>query len=239
MRTGPGLALLAGVLSTLSPCVLPLLPIVLGTAAEEHRLGPAALACGLALSFVGIGLFAATIGYAVGIEEGPLRMLAAAAMAGFGLVLLAPPLQAGLAAAGGPLGNWAQEHLVRWPRQGWLGQLMVGLLLGIVWSPCVGPTLGAASVLAARRQDLAEVALTMALFGLGAAAPLMLLGSLSRRALMRWRGRLAGPGAGLRGLFGLTLVAMGGAVIVGLDRRLEAWLVAASPDWLTTLTTRF
>jgi cytochrome c-type biogenesis protein len=51
-----GLALLAGVLSTLSPCVLPLLPIVLVAAASENRLGPAALAAGLALSFTAIGL---------------------------------------------------------------------------------------------------------------------------------------------------------------------------------------
>ena len=52
-----GLAFIAGVLSTLSPCVLPLLPIVLGTAVSEHRAGPVALAAGLALSFVTVGLF--------------------------------------------------------------------------------------------------------------------------------------------------------------------------------------
>jgi len=63
-----GLALLAGVLSVLSPCVLPLLPIVLGTAASQHRLGPAALAAGLALSFTAIGLFVATIGFAAGLD---------------------------------------------------------------------------------------------------------------------------------------------------------------------------
>jgi cytochrome c biogenesis protein CcdA len=57
------LAFVAGVLSILSPCVLPILPIVLGAAASEHRFGPAALAGGLSVSFVVIALFAATIGY--------------------------------------------------------------------------------------------------------------------------------------------------------------------------------
>ena len=53
-------AVVAGVLSTLSPCVLPLLPVVLGTAVSQHRFGPVALAGGLAISFVAIGLFVAT-----------------------------------------------------------------------------------------------------------------------------------------------------------------------------------
>ena len=67
--SGIALALIAGVLSTLSPCVLPLLPILLGAATGEHRYGPVALAGGLALSFVVIGLFVATIGFAIGLDQ--------------------------------------------------------------------------------------------------------------------------------------------------------------------------
>ncbi len=59
---------LLGVLSVLSPCVLPLLPIVLGAAAAEHRWAPAALALGVALSFTALGLFVATIGFALGLD---------------------------------------------------------------------------------------------------------------------------------------------------------------------------
>ena len=62
MIAGPGLALLAGLLSTLAPCVLPLLPLVVGAAASQHRLGPVALAAGLSLSYAALGLFIATIG---------------------------------------------------------------------------------------------------------------------------------------------------------------------------------
>jgi cytochrome c-type biogenesis protein len=64
------LAFLEGVLSILSPCVLPILPIVLGAAASEHRCGPAALAAGLSVSFVAIGLFAATVSYSIGLDSG-------------------------------------------------------------------------------------------------------------------------------------------------------------------------
>ena len=75
-----GLAFLAGLLSTLSPCVLPLLPIVLGTAASEHRFGAVALAVGLVASFVAIGLFFATIGFSIGLDAGVFRTAGAIAM---------------------------------------------------------------------------------------------------------------------------------------------------------------
>jgi cytochrome c-type biogenesis protein len=69
-----GLALVAGALSVISPCVLPLLPIVFGSAASEHRFAPIALAAGVALSFAAIGLFVATIGYAIGLTNEVFRM---------------------------------------------------------------------------------------------------------------------------------------------------------------------
>jgi cytochrome c biogenesis protein CcdA len=119
------------------------------------------------------------------------------------------------------------------------GQFGLGLLLGAVWSPCVGPTLGAASVLAAKGENLPQVALTMLAFGVGAAVPLLLLGILSREALMRWRSRLMEGGKAGKTALGLILIAVGLLVATGLDKRLEAILVEASPDWLTQLTTRF
>src|SRR6478752_5845966 len=141
-----GLALLAGVLSTLSPCVLPILPMVLGAAVSEHRFGPAALAAGLTLSFVAIGLFVATIGFSLGLDGGLFRTAAAILLVAFGIVLLVPHVQARVAVAAGPVGNWAEHRFGGFSPGGLGGQFMVGLLLGAVWSPCIGPTLGAASV---------------------------------------------------------------------------------------------
>ncbi len=234
-----GLAFLAGLLSILSPCVLPLLPIVLGSAAAEHRLAPMALAAGVALSFVAIGLFIATIGYSIGLNAELFRTASAVLMVLVGIVLAAPPLQVRLAAAGGPVSDWAERNLSGFSTQGVGGQFGVGLLLGAVWSPCVGPTLGAASVLAAQGRDLGQVAAIMALFGLGAATPLLLLGSLSRQALMRWRDRLARGGKTAKSALGVLLVLVGVLIVTGYDKQLEAALVEASPLWLTALTTRF
>ncbi len=228
-----GFALIAGILSILSPCVLPLLPIVLGTAVSEHKHGPVALAAGLALSFTAIGLFVATIGFAIGLDTGVFRMAAAIMLVLLGLVLMLPVLHARVAAAGGPLSNWTEQRFGGFSPNGLRGQFGVGLLLGAVWSPCVGPTLGAASVLAAQGENLGAVALTML------ALPLIALGMLSRARLMSLRNRMMSAGQGFKTALGGFLVAVGILILTGWDKTLEAALVAASPEWLTRLTTSF
>jgi cytochrome c biogenesis protein CcdA len=233
------LAFVAGLLSILSPCVLPILPVVVGAAASEQRWGPAVLAVGLAISFVAIGLFAATIGYSIGLDADVFRRAAAALMIVVGTVLLVPRFQARLALAGAPLANWGDRHFAGARGNGLAGQLWLGLLLGAVWTPCVGPTLGAASILAAQGRNLGQVGATMLAFGLGAALPLAALGALSRDALLRWRARLAAGGAGARAAFAILLVAIGLLVLTGLDKRVETFVVDHSPQWVTDLTTRF
>lgn len=233
------LAFLAGALSILSPCVLPLVPIVLGAAISEHRFGPMALAAGLAVSFVAIGMFVATAGFAIGLDGTVFRAVGGALLAGLGLVLLVPRFQAGLATTAGPVSDWTERQFGGVSRKGVSGQFGLGLLLGAVWSPCVGPTLGAASLLAARGENLGHVALTMGTFGLGAALPLLALGLLSREAMVRWRGRMLSAGSGMKAAFGLFLLATGVAVLTGFDKILEAAMVRSAPSWLVDLTTRF
>lgn len=232
-------ALLAGILSTLSPCVLPLLPLVLGAAVSEHRFGPVVLAAGLAVSFVAIGLFVATIGFSIGLDADVFRGLAALLLLAIGLVLLVPQLQARVAVAGGFVSNWSHDRFGGAGPTGLKGQFAVGLLLGAVWSPCVGPTLGAASVLAAQGKDLGQVATVMAAFGVGAALPLLLLGLVSKDVMLRWRDRLARAGQGGKTILGALLFAVALLSLTGLDRKLEALLVDLSPTWLTQLTTKF
>jgi cytochrome c biogenesis protein CcdA len=234
-----GLALLAGLLSTLSPCVLPLIPVVLGTARSQHKLGPAALSAGLALSFTAIGLFVATVGYAIGLDGGVFRGIGAALMLGVGLILLVPRFQLRLASAAGPIGNWTESQFGSGDKVGLSGQFAVGLLLGVVWAPCAGPTLGAASVLAAQGKRLDQVTVTMLVFGIGASLPLLALGTLSRETMVRLRGRLMTTSAGAKLVLGAVLATLGTLILTGFDKRLEGLAVDLSPAWLTALTTRF
>lgn len=235
----PFLALIAGILSTLSPCVLPILPIVLGSAASEHRYGPPALAAGLSLSFVVLGLFLATAGHSIGLDAERLRSGAAALIVAVGAVLMLPPLQARLALASGPVGNWADTQFGRFQRDTVSGQFWIGALLGAVWSPCAGPTLGAASLLAAQGRDLPQVVLTMVAFGVGTSLPLLALGWVSRETVLRWRSHVLSTASGMKFALGSLLVTIGVFIITGLDKLIETKLVEASPAWLVDLTTRF
>lgn len=231
------LALLAGILSILSPCVLPLVPVVLTGAVAEHRLAPLALAAGVAMSFTAIGLFVATIGFSIGLDMTLFRTTAATLLIVVGVVLLVPRLQVGFASATGPVSNWTQNRFGGLSTSGISGQFGVGLLLGAVWTPCVGPTLGAASVMAARGENLAMVTLTMLAFGIGTALPLLLLSTLSREALIRWRGRMLSTASGLKIALGVLLILAGTMTLTGFDRTVQTVLLTAMPDWMLALTT--
>jgi cytochrome c biogenesis protein CcdA len=234
-----GLGFLAGALSTLSPCVLPLVPVLLASAVNAHRWGALALGAGLALSFTIVGLFFVTVGASLGLDPETFRSAGAVILAGFGLILLVPKLQDLFARAAGTLSNSGSQLLSRITFEGLSGQLIVGLLLGVVWSPCVGPTLGAATTLASQGKDLRQIALLMLIFGIGAAAPLVVLGSLSRASLMKVRGRLLSAGHYGKQVLGLVMLILGVLIATGMDKSVEAWILDRTPDWLTAMTTRF
>jgi cytochrome c biogenesis protein CcdA len=232
-------ALAAGALSSLSPCVLPILPIVLGSAVARHRWGPAALAAGAALSFTAIGLFVASIGFSLGFDGGLFRAIGAAILIALGLVMMIPRLEQRFALEAGRFSTWINPITDRFAVEGLRGQFLLGLTLGVVWSPCVGPTLGAASMLAAQGRELAQVAVTMLAFGFGAVLPLVAVGALARRFAVRSRERLLTVAQHGRVVLGAVAGIAGLLIITGLDRPAEAFLVDSSPAWLTALTTRF
>lgn len=237
--TSYGLSFVAGTLSILSPCVLPLLPILLTSAGSAHRFGPQALAFGLMISFSMVGVLIVGLGSSVGLDTSSFRLVGAALLIAFGVLLLSSALQQRFALAASGVSGSGQNLLSRLTLNGLSGQFILGLLLGIVWSPCVGPTLGAAIALASQGEALTQVALIMAIFGLGAGVPLIALGLASRQVMQRWRGRLLATGQSGKKLLGVILLLAGLMIMSGLDKIFEAWVLDAAPDWLITLTTRF
>lgn len=232
-------AFLAGVLSTLSPCVLPLIPIIIGAAANQHRFGPLALAGGLAASFAVIGTGLASIGSSIGLAQDGFRLFAAVVMGIIGIVLISSRLQERFAIAMSGVSGAGNSLLSKVTIDGLLGQFLIGILLGLVWTPCVGPTLGAAITLASQGRDLGKIVFVMAIFGLGAGLPLALLGMLSRGAMMKAKGRLGNAGKFGKQLLGGFLIVISLLVMTGQDKALESFLLKHSPDWLTDLTTTF
>ncbi|PMS18549.1 cytochrome C biogenesis protein [Trinickia dabaoshanensis] len=229
---------LSGVISTLSPCVLPLLPIVLGGAAASNRLGPLALTAGVMLSFTAAGTFLASVGTMLGFSESAFRYGAAILLLAAGAILLVPALSRRFASLASGVSTGGQIFLQRMELRGIGGQFVIGLTLGAVWSPCVGPTLGGAIALAARGKDLVETSMLMAIYALGAGTPMLLLGLASRAAAARWRGGLALAGKHGKYLLGGSLLLLGVLTLSGLDKAVEAWAVDSSPPWLLDLTTR-
>ena len=228
---------LAGTLSVLSPCVLPLLPVVVASALQRHRHGPVALAAGLVLSATATGVLFASLGFSVGLDQDLGRRIVAGAMAAVGVVLLVPRLHEVFARAASPLASSAGTLTTNLP-PGLGGQFLVGLLLGVVWTPCTGPSLAAAITLAAQSETLLRASGVMLVFGVGAVVPVLALAYGSRRVLGTRSTALATIGRIGKPVMGSMLVLVGVLALTRADKTIEAWMVARMPDWLIDLTTR-
>jgi cytochrome c biogenesis protein CcdA len=228
-----GLSFVAGLLTSLSPCVLPALPIVVGSAAADRRHGPLALAAGLVVAFTAIGVALASAGATLGLTDAHVRRAAAVMLVVAGAVLLSPRLQDLVARVTSPLASAAAKSAAG-AGSGLWGQFVVGLLLGAVWSPCVGPTLGAAVGLAASGDSLGQATLMMFVFGVGSAIPLVATAYAARRVLARRAALMRTASTGKK-VFGVALVLMGLAVFAGFDKMLESAILDHLPQWWINL----
>ncbi len=228
------LSFAAGALTVFSPCVLPLALIAVASALRVHRLGPVALAVGLAGSSAALGLLFARLGFAF--DRDLVRVLAAALLVVLGLVLLSARLQAGFGRLADPLAGRAAAWLRAVRLGSWQAQAVVGALLGAIWTPCAGPTLAAAITLAAQRTDFAAASAVIAAYSVGAALPLLAMAYVSRETLGRRAQSLA---RAARPVTGLALLLVGILTLSGGDRLIEARLLDVMPGWLIDLTTKF
>ncbi len=226
----------AGLLTLINPCVLPVLPIVLATALQASRWGPVALAAGLSFAFVALGIGVAALGRSFGISEDSIAQAGAVLMIGFGLVLLVPQLDAGFATATAGFAARADAGIDRIDRSGTGGQFLGGMLLGAVWSPCVGPTLGGAISLASQGQNLGRAAVVMGAFALGVSTIVLALGYGARSALKRRQALMRRIAARSKPLMGVLFVAVGTMILMQWHHVIEGWLVEHSPVWLQDLS---
>src|SRR5262249_47719149 len=222
----------AGALGSLSPCVLPLLPLVVAGAVERHRLGPLVLAAGLAASATVVGFAVALLGFSL--DRDILRLVAGALLLLVGAVLVVARLCVAVARAATPIAGGAAALLNRLGPRGLGGQLVVGALLGALWTPCGGPTLGGAIGLAAQRRSLGAAAAVMAAYSIGAIAPVLALAYGSRRLVARPE-RLASITRLGKPALGALLLLFGMLSVTGADKILETRLLDVMPAWLVDL----
>ncbi|TYB77798.1 cytochrome c biogenesis CcdA family protein [Maritimibacter fusiformis] len=224
------LAYAAGLLTLINPCVLPVLPIVLATALQASRLGPVALAAGMSLSFVVLGMLVTTFGHAIGLTEDVVSRAGAVLMLGFGVVLLVPRFNAAFATATAGFAARADAGLDGVDRSGLPGQFLGGLLLGAVWSPCIGPTLGGAISLASQGGSLAWAGAIMVAFALGVSTLILAIGYGLRATALRRMAGIARP------VLGVAFILVGLAILFRLHHVAEAWAVQNLPAWLIDLS---
>lgn len=225
-------AFFAGIVGVMSPCVWPLVPVVVASAATGGRSGPVFVAGGLAASFAVAGTFLTFVLVSSGLDPELFRYVAAVVLVGMGALLVVDRLGDRMAIALSRLtaGIGSKTSL---QSDGTLGQFGIGALLGVVWLPCVGPTLGVALALAVNGQDLLRSFSVMLSYGAGTGAVLLGAGLVSGRILAE----VSSGGVGKLGkrVLGWSVLVLGVLVLTGVDKWLEALAVDILPAWIFTL----
>ncbi len=232
-------AYLAGLLTLINPCVLPVLPIVLVGALQADSRGPLALAAGMSVAFVGFGMLIATVGYSIGLDSETLGLIGAGAMVVFGVVLLVPALGHRFEAVTAGFASAADAQIEAGPSAGLRGQFMGGALLGAVWSPCIGPTLGGAIALASAGESLGWAFLIMVFFSLGVSTLIVGIGMGAQSAIRSRATALRGLAQKSKPFMGVVFIAVGLMLLTGVHHMIEAWAVQALPYWFQDLSVTF
>ncbi|MBO9399562.1 cytochrome c biogenesis protein CcdA [Shimia sp. R9_1] len=226
----------AGLLTLINPCVVPVLPIVLATALQASKHGPAALALGMSISFVVLGMLVTTFGYAIGLTPETLSQAGAVLMIVFGAILLVPRFSMAFSTATAGVAAKADSGMDAVDNSTLRGQFLGGLLLGAVWSPCIGPTLGGAISLASQGENLGFAALIMVAFAAGVSTLILGLGYGARSTIGRHQATMRAIAAKSRPIMGAIFLATGLALFFSLHHVIEGWLLSVMPAWLIDLS---
>ena len=226
----------AGLLTLINPCVLPILPIVLAGALQASRIGPVAMAAGLGVSFVALGMVVLVAGRAIGLSAEMVAQAGAVLMLGFGALMLVPQLSERFAFATAGVSSSADASITSLDSGGWRGQFTAGLLLGAVWSPCVGPTLGGAISMASQGENLLRAGGIMVAFAFGIGTVVIALGYGASAILRRNQTRMIKFAAAAKPALGAVFILVGTALLLQWHHRVESWLLDIMPYWLQDLS---
>ncbi|HLO49210.1 MAG TPA: cytochrome c biogenesis protein CcdA [Kamptonema sp.] len=218
-----GVALLAGFLTIISPCVLPILPLLLGRSLQSHRYGPIALVLGLIAGFAAIGsLLGLTSGWFVKLAS-ILRIGAIAFLLIAGISTIFPQLYQLL---------FKYLHFERWlkepARLGLIGEFWLGTQLGLLWTPCAGPVLASILVIAVVNPQPITTFSLLVLYGLGAGLPLLGIAYGGRYFSQHLLG-LRPHSAALQRIGGIIIVLSAIAIVLGWDVKIQLWLAPFFP----------
>ncbi|MGG6263011.1 cytochrome c biogenesis CcdA family protein [Leptolyngbya sp. AN03gr2] len=217
------IAILAGLLTVLSPCVLPILPVLIGRSLHSHRYGPVAIVIGLVGGFAVAGsLLGISASWLTGVANF-LRYVAIAVLLGLGILALFPKWSYALFSYL-PVQRWTQER----SRSGLWGEFWLGTQLGLLWTPCAGPVLGGILVLAVVHHQVMSAFSLLLAYGLGAAIPLLVIAYGGRTLTQRLLG-LRSHSLMLQKVGGIVVILSAIAISLGWDVQIQLWLAPFFP----------
>lgn len=212
-------AVLAGILTVGAPCILPILPILLGSSIGGSKTRPLFIAGGFALTFAILGMTLSYLTSSLDIDPNLLRHLAVGLLALFGLLMLWPTpfekLTAYLSGFSTKATSWSRAA-----GNGNFGGFVLGVTLGIIWTPCAGPVLGSILTLIATQTDLAAASILLIAYAIGAAIPMLMIAYGGQLAASKVRA-LAPYTTRIQQIFGVIIILMAIAINFGYDTVLQ------------------
>jgi cytochrome c-type biogenesis protein len=228
---------MAGVLSTLSPCVLPILPIIITSSLQYKTKGLLLLILGLAISFAFTGTFITYATMLFDFDITYIKNISAVLLLIFGLIIVVDKFNEEFVFLMSKLTAKGNEKIASYEANSARSQFILGLLLGFVWTPCVGATLGTAISFAIQGESLFIAFLIMLVFSIGAALPLLIIGFFSNKIIGKYN--LNKNANKIKKVLGYILILLSVMILTGYDKELETFLVELMPEWLSDLTTSF
>ncbi len=210
-----GLAFLEGLALIVSPCILPVLPLVLAASVEGGRRRPYGIIIGFVLAFSLFALVSRKIVLALGIDLDVIKNVSLVLLALFGLVLLSSKLSEKFSAATQGAANYGND-LASKGGDGLLSGVMIGALIGLVWTPCAGPILAAVLVQVIRQQSDLAGNLIIVAFALGAGVPMFII-AMTGRKIMKKLGFLTRHAEAVRRGFGVLILLSVAYIASGVD----------------------
>jgi cytochrome c biogenesis protein CcdA/thiol-disulfide isomerase/thioredoxin len=234
-------AFISGVITILSPCILPVLPIMLSGSVGRGRARPFGVVAGFVMTFTAFTLALTAIVHAMGLPVDTLRYVAVALLVLLGFVMLVPKLHAGferltsMVTSRFSMGSGRSTGADRERWTGFWAGVPVGFSLGVVWTPCVGPIMASVIGLALTRSvDSGAVLITLT-YTLGTSLP-MLAVMLGGRTLLNRVPSLTRNMAKIQMGFGVVMIVLGVAIGFGWDRQFQSAVLRAFPGYGAGLT---
>ncbi|MBP9691534.1 cytochrome c biogenesis protein DipZ [Candidatus Woesebacteria bacterium] len=228
-------AFLAGVITILSPCILPILPIILTSSiggVDTGKSRPMGVVAGFILSFTFFTLFLSTIVRLSGIPAETLRFVSVFVVAGFGVSLLIPQFQVLVERLFSRFAGFMPNSK---GKTGFSGGLLIGFSIGLLWTPCVGPILASVISLAITGTVTFDAFLITLAYSMGTAIPMFFIMLGGQNALRRVPWLLSNLGH-IQKVFGILMILTAFAIFFNVDRKFQTYILSTFPQYGTGLT---